>query len=900
VKIVDFGLAKVAEQTQLTKTGSRLGTVAYMSPEQARGEAVDHRTDVWSLGVVLYEMLTGERPFRGDYEQAVIYSILNQDLEPVTALHPEVPEALAAVVHRALVKEPHARYATIQDFARAVQQARAAGDEAGSEPVVASAMQKSTWDDKHQTLLAEGERVQATLVVSNLAGYIELVEALPHDEVERVVQRIRERATEIVHRHGGVINGFSDEEIVVLFGIPVPREDDFVRAVRMAWDLHADVRNLSIEIERLTDREIRLQTGLDTGLVVARQKDQESQPYHITGSTLQVATQLALRAEPDEILVSPASRRLIACFFETEASEPLRLKGQRQPVTPYRVVGISGTQTRLEAAEQAGLTTFTGRAKELHTLERCLEGALQGEGQFVTIAGDAGLGKSRLLYELRQGLDEAEVTLIQGRCQSYGENVPFLPFIETLRHHLQVGEDAQPGSPDEALAARIREIDPELEDFIPLYLHVLSIQSETYPLPKHLEGEYLRLAMLEGLAALFTQSTRHRPVVLLLEDWHWSDEASQEVLNQLAEMASAYSLLLVVTFRPVYAGAWSNPANHTPIHLKPLTATCSVAMMEAIFDVEHVPQVLGDLLSERAGGNPFFLEEICQTLREEGTVRVDSERVILSRSIEQFHLPDTVEAVIRTRLHRMDRHAQSVLRLASVVGREFSRGVLQHVLSEDAALLPSLEVLRAARLIQQTRVLPETMYRFKHALTQEVAYESLLKHQRKVLHGRVAEAIEALYPDRIEEQTDLLAHHFSQAEDWRQAVYYGHIAAKKAQRLFQFTEALAMLENARAWLMKLPESEARQETLVEMLLQQERICEMIGLRVRQQHIIDELFTLLEPAGDRARLAEVYLRQGDVYTLLQRYDAAEEALNMSLQLSRDLSDPVGEHNALRSM
>jgi len=897
VKVMDFGLAKVTD-VSLTRPGTKMGTVAYMSPEQAQGQGVDARTDQWSLGVVLYEMLTGARPFSGEYEQAVLYAILHEAPEPLRVVRPDVPQGLAPVIMKVLDKQPQRRYGTMQDVIRALQTVEAAGTAEGAKTRAGSVARDDAAGE--ETRSTPAERVQATIVVTRLIGYVDLVELLPPDEVNRLVGRIQEAAGEIVRRHEGVINGFTDEEVVVIFGLPAPHEDDFVRAVRVARELHARVREVSAEVERLTGRAVRLQTGLDTGSVVARRSGRAGQAYRVTGHPLQVATQLALHAEPDEILVSPTIRRLIDPYFETEAEVALRLRGERHAVTPYRVLEASGIQTRLEAAERAGLTAFTGRQKEVQTVERCLEGALRGEGQFVTVVGEAGLGKSRLLYEFRQGLSEADVTLIEGRCQSYGGSVPYLPFIEAVRHHLRVDGKDQPANPEETVAARLRAVDPSLEAFIPLYLHLLSIPSEVYPLPEHLEGENLRLAMLEGLAALVTLSTEQRPVVMLLEDWHWSDKASREVLVQLAEMAPAYRLLLVMTSRPVYAGEWDYPVPHTPIHLRPLTAASSIAMLEAIFSVEQVPEMLGRLLYERTGGNPFFLEEICQTLREEGAVRVDSGRLAVTRSLDRFHLPDTIEAVIRTRLHRLDRSAQSVLRLASVVGREFSRGIIQYVFSDDASLLPALEALRAAGLIRQTRVLPEAAYRFKHALTQEVAYGSLLQHQRKVLHGQVAEAIEALYSDRIEEQSDLLAHHFSQAETWRRAAHYGRMAAERFHGLSQFAEALGMLEKTQAWLMRLPVDTEQRETLVEIILHQERLCETQGKREHQQQLIDDLLSLLDPPRDQTRLAEVYVRQGDLDTFLGRFEEAEAALTEALRLSRALSDVLAERKALQSM
>lgn len=898
VKVVDFGVAKMTGRS-VTRTGMRLGTVAYMSPEQTRGAAVDHRTDVWSLGVVLYEMLTGTRPFEGEYRQAILGAIRSEEPEPVRAVRPEVPAALDPAIESLLAKRPEERYDRLEDLVEDLQRAVSEGSGPSPDPASSASARQQARPARKGALMPEGERVQATLVVSKLAGYADLFDELPPEDIEQLMGRVQESVTEIVERHGGVVNQFADEEIEALFGIPTTREDDFARAVRAAQELHEQVRALSVEGQNRTE-ELRLRSGIDTGPVVARRQDRADPPYQIVGRPRQGAARLAFAAETDEILVSPETRRLSASYFETEAREPVSMKGRADPVTPHRVVGDSSPQTRLEAAEREELTPFTGREKELGTLRRCLEKTAGGNGQFVTVVGEAGQGKSRLLYEFRQEIGREAITLLEGCGRSRGSNAPYQPFIEALRHLLQLEGEDPPANPVKEVVSRVRAIDAELEEFLPLYLHLLSIESDEYPLPEHLEGEDFRLAMREALSAIFTLAAKRHPVVLMLEDWHWADEASREVLEQLAEMVFGTPLLVVVAYRPEYTPDWSTLAHHTPIHLGPLEASSSTEMMKSVLGVERFPEALGTVLYERTGGNPFFLEEVCRVLREEGTIRVEEGRAVLARSLDEIRLPDTVQAVLRTRLHRMDRPARSAIRVAAVIGREFSRNLLEHVLSADTGLLQSLDALRDAGLIQQTSVLPEATYRFKHALTREVAYESLLQHQRKRLHGQVGEALEALSPDRLDEQFGVLARHFSRAENWPKAVRYGHKAAQKAEGLNQFPEALDMLERVEQWLSKRPDDEERMETLIEVLLRQERLCETLGRRERQREIIGELLSLLEPGGDPTQRAEVYVRRGDLNVLLGQFAEAETALGEALRLSRDCSDADLERKALRSM
>jgi tetratricopeptide (TPR) repeat protein len=486
-----------------------------------------------------------------------------------------------------------------------------------------------------------------------------------------------------------------------------------------------------------------------------------------------------------------------------------------------------------------------------------------------------------------------------GRCQPDAGTVPYLPFTEILRTVLEVREQAESGVLERTVA-RIREIGPELEEYIPLYLHLLSMSGPRFSLSGHLKGEALRLAIEEAIAALLTLKARHHPVVVLLEDWHWVDEASRSALTQVAEVVSAHAILLVVTCRSGYGVDWSTASRHTSVPLRPLDPGPLAALLESFLRVRAVPAGLGALLHQRTGGNPFFLEEMCKALLEQGALRIEGDEALATGPLQLLDLPDSIEAVIRTRLDRLDGPARDVLRLASVVGRDFTRVILERTVTDAVPLPQALETLRAAGLVRQTHVVPDVMYRFNHVLTQEVAYASLLEHQRRDLHGRVGAAIERLGQDRIDDNLDRLAHHFSRAHAWRKALQYGMRSAERAGALAQYMEALQILDRTQRWLINLPAGTERQDALLEILLRQERLCETLGQRGRQQRIIDELIRQLEPDGDAAMLAEAHLRQGDVCTLRRRFLDGEVALQRSLRIMREIGDEAGEGRALRSL
>ena len=894
LKILDFGVAKLPGP-RMVQHGDRPGTIEYMSPEQVVGEPLDGRTDVWSLGVVLHEMLTGKRPFDGIHQLALMHAILEHQPEPLATAGVDLPVGVDRVLGRMLAKYSGDRYQAA-DLVRELERLRPPGT---AIPRVSDAFR-----EEPPEVLPGGEQRQAAILVVELVSLEILKELLGFDEMSGVVARFHRGAEDIVRRHGGIVNQFEGNTLVALFGVPATHEDDPVRAVRAALELHRFRQEL--RFNTAPEVGLQLRSAIHSGSVAVLPANEPGRQYRLRGDGLQLAMQLSGRVLAGQIWVSPDCRRAIASLFDTKLLQPVTLASELPPITPFQILRASELRTRLEAAERNKLTAFSGREQEMARLKQAVESAVTGEGRIAIVIGEAGLGKSRLLRELRQELLRAGLGLIQGRCDPNESGTTYLPFIEALRGWLAADRDEPIALDAASVVAHLRELGPELEDFLPLYLHLLGLPSTEHPIPRHFHGEHYRLAMQEALAAFVTLVARRQPAVLLLEDWHWADESSEGVLQQVAELVSSLPLLVVLTSRPRGAGLRStNPralqdsAGHLILMLDPLDAAASSTMLRSILGVETVSPQVVDLIHERAGGNPFFLEEITQSLLEEGALQLENGTAALVPAAEHLQLPNTVQGVIRARLDRLDRRTREVLRLASVVGREFTRAILERAM--DPARLPhAIQALKAAGVIQQVRVVPEPTYRFKHVLTQEVASGSLLEHQRKELHGKVGLAIETVYHDALDEYLGRLVDHFSRAERWPKAVHYALLAAERFNALSQYPESLEILERAQSWLLRMPDGAERRDALVDILFRQERLCETLGLRARQERIIDELVGLLESSNQLARLAEAYQRQGDLSTLLRRYDHAEAVLKKALDLDRRLGDPLAERNLLRSI
>ena len=881
VKIVDFGLAKYAG-TDVTKTGVHVGTIAYMSPEQTRGDSVDQRTDIWSLGVVLYEMLSGTRPFRGGSDQAVISAILDSNPDSISRLVPSLPPNVVTVIERATHKDPERRYpdasAILRDLERLLD-----------DPSCQVSL------DSSASLPTEGERRRVTVVACSIGGFDSLLETIDPVEVEATLETLRTSVQSIVEDYGGVLNEFSEDTFVVLFGVPITHEDDRLRAVRAALEIQAD-GSRDVDLPEV----IKLHLAVGSEQVAIRATEAGERRYRVGGTVVRDTARLAVLAAPGETLIPPDLARIVEPFVSVEGRASVTLVPDQPPMSPLAVTGESGHASRLEASAPGSLTQFVGRNHELTALSQALEDIQSGAGRFVTVVGDIGVGKSRLLFEFWKSLEDANVRSTVGRCRERGTLTPLLPFIESIKDMLGMAKELPDNAHDEVVR-RTQELASQLEDYLPAILHVLSIESDQYPLPSYLEGADLQTALGEALISVFTLGSAGQPLVMLLEDWHWADEGSKEVLFQLREMVSAYPLLVVVVSRPAQGGENPIPTGDLHLELAPLGGGPAVEMLSASLGGAKISAELSDRIGEKTGGNPFFIEELCRTLLESGALVIEDGEARLGESIDRLMIPDTVQAVLKSRIDRLDPEAREVLRCAAVIGRQFGLELLSRVVPSRSRVEGALETLRSAGLIQRTGLIPEPTYRFKHALTLDVTYESLLERQRKERHALVGAAIENLYAENPEEHSTRLAVHFAAAEDWDKAIRYGLVAAKRAESLWRLPETVEILVRTRGWIERSNTDPAkRTPQLVQLLLDLERHLEKLGRRDEQQAVIDDLQNLLPTDVPTMEHGEVCVRQGDLYTLLARYSEARQLFDQALEIADQIGDVELRGKALRSL
>jgi class 3 adenylate cyclase len=660
-----------------------------------------------------------------------------------------------------------------------------------------------------------GERRVATVVFSDLAGYTAMNEALDPEDVMSVLARVRDMTERVAADYGGIVNQIVGDEALLVFGMPLAHDDDALRAVRAALALHEQVDQLGAELRAQLGVELRMHTGIHTGLVLFTQGNSRVGTYGLTGDTVITAARLRAEAQPGDVLIGPSTQQVIAPFFETEASEPLQLKGKAQPLCAHRVVGRSALHTRFDVSRARGLHEHVGRKREIDRLSARLVRAREGELQAVAVVADPGMGKSRLLHELRLEAAGRGYEVLCGRCEPFGSVPPYQPFLDALRVQFGIHDGQSRSESVARVQNALSAIAPELAAQVPALLEFLSLaggsSSRADASPAALHEQNVRT-----LLALFTELSRREGLVLILEDWHWADEASERLLAQLLDGLARARVLVAISYRPERQPAWERRLDEL-IRLASLGPRETSALARAVLKVDAVSEALGSLLFERTAGNPLFIEEFCRALGEAGCVVVENAAARLSSPDASAALPDGVLGAIQSRIDRLAPAQRRLLSLAAVVGTRFSSALLALVGGDGADVASVLERLTEMQLVRRQPI--EGSYAFGHALIHQVAYEGLLKSERRALHARVAEGLEATFADgRLPEHYESLARHFGLGGAMHKAAQYSELAGDKAARAYALESGSLQFQHALEYLEAMPADDVLLRRRVDMAL----------------------------------------------------------------------------------
>jgi predicted ATPase/class 3 adenylate cyclase len=734
----------------------------------------------------------------------------------------------------------------------------------------------------------EGERKQVTVLFCDIVDSSYLAQRLDPEGMHQLMDQMLRLTAEAVHRYEGTVNQYLGDGLMALFGAPVALEDHAFRAVQAALAIQETIAGYNTQLLRHHGVEMHLRLGLNTGLVVVgRIGDDLRMDYTAVGNTTHLAARMQALAAPGTILLTEATHRLVEGYIRSEALGPVEVKGQRAPVQVYKVIGRRRWRSRLEMSAERGLTPLVGRQRELALLHDCLTRAEGGRGQVVGIVGEAGVGKSRLLYEFHTSLAVGRVHWLTGHCVAHGQTTPYLPILEILRTNFQIEEEDNPLQIQEKLRQGVHLLDPSLAGTLPFLEALFSLPGADDSL-RHLEPKDKRQQTFEAIRALAIAGSQRRPHVLLCENLHWLDQTSEDCLAMLIESLAGFPILVLTTHRSGYTVRWADKTYYTQIIPDLLTDAEAEAMVTTLLGSHTLPPGLFPFIQEKAGGNPLFIEEVTQALVERGLL-VHEHDGFTWTSDAAVAFPDTIQDIMRARIDRLQEPVKRTVQTAAVIGREFGLRLLTRI-SERAAELPhDLGTLKQAELIHETRLFPELAYRFKHAVIQDVAYESLLVQRRQALHGAIGQAMEALYTEHLEEQAAILAYHYAHSTHQDRAVVFALLAGDRATRLYARPEATTYYAQALTMAQALAPSPEAQCAQIDAILKLAAVGMTRQDLERDQQNLEQAHALAEALADERRLAQVLYWQGRIPYTRGDYRAAIASAEQSLAIADRLDD-----------
>jgi predicted ATPase/class 3 adenylate cyclase len=728
----------------------------------------------------------------------------------------------------------------------------------------------------------EGERKHVTVLFADLKGSMELLADRDPEDARRLLDGVLEHMIEAVHHYEGTVNQVLGDGVMALFGAPIAHEEHAVRACYAALRMQQRVGEYAHEVHRRLGVPVHIRVGLNSGEVVVRSIGSDlHMDYTAIGQTTHLAARMEQMAMPGTILLPPETLTLVEGYVLTRALGPRPVKGLEAPLEVYELVGAAPIRSRLHAAAARGLTRFVGRDSEIAQLASARDRARAGSGQLVAVVGEPGVGKSRLYWEFtRSHLTEGWLVL-ESTSVSYGKATAYLPVIDLLRTYFKIGESDDARVVREKVTGKLLTLDENLRPALEPLLVLLGAPGG--PSWEALGAFERRHRTFDAVKRVVLRESHVQPVALLFEDLHWIDDETQGLLHTLVESLPTARMLLLVNYRPEYRHAWGGKSYYTQLRIDPLGTASAAELLDSLLGDSRLLDPLKRLLLDRTGGNPFFLEESVRALAESGVLVGGRGSFRLARALDTTHVPATVQAVLAARIDRLPPPVKHLLQSAAVIGKTVALTLLETV-AEMAALdlRRGLAQLQAAEFLYETSLFPELEYTFKHALTLEVAYQSLLRERRRMLHAGVLAALEARTREEGMVNVEVLAHHAVRGELWQPAASYLYRAGAKAQTEARYGPAVELYEAAVDALRRLGEA-------ADPRLELDVCLELWSTRISTNRVdgLDELATRVEALARRLeagpRLAQVQVRQAQAIAFA---DTVPGTLESALQLASE--------------
>jgi len=628
----------------------------------------------------------------------------------------------------------------------------------------------------------EGERKQVTVMFCDMKGFTALSDKLNSEELFLMMDKVYEILIHKVHDYGGTVNEMTGDGIMALFGAPIALEDASQRAIRSAMAIHREMTRFNeiVKQEKADIQPLKMRIGIHTGPVVVGTLGNDLRvEFKAVGDTVNLASRMESLAEPGTTYVSDNIFKLTEGLFRFEALGEKEVKGKENPLKVYQVIAPSTRRTRFDVSIERGLIPFVGRERDMELLLDGFERSKGGRGQAISIVSDAGIGKSRLLYEFRKAITNEYVTFLEGRCLSYSRNVAYHPVVDLLKANFDIHDNDTDQQIRKKVTAGIKILKVDETSTLPYLLELLSVKdSGIDKIPMTPEARKERT--LDALKKIIIKGSELRPLIMATEDLHWMDGSSEDAFKELLESISESRVFLIFTYRPEFIHSWGSRSYHSQITLNRLSNRESLAMAAHMLGTPNIDKELEDLILQKSEGIPLFLEEFIKSLRDLKLMERRDNTYLLSKDIKKLTVPSTIQDVIMARVDNLPEGSIEVLRTGSVIEREFSYDLIKRVTNlSEKELLSHLSILKDSELIFDRGIYPDSTYIFKHALTREVIYNSILTKKKKQIHEKIANTIEDIYKDDICYHYGALAGHCIASENYEKAAEYARLEAKR-------------------------------------------------------------------------------------------------------------------------
>jgi class 3 adenylate cyclase/tetratricopeptide (TPR) repeat protein len=736
----------------------------------------------------------------------------------------------------------------------------------------------------------EGERKQVTVLFADLKGSMELLADRDPEEARKILDPVLERMMEAVHHYEGTVNQVMGDGIMALFGAPLAHEDHAVRACYAALRMQESLKRYAETMRRAHGVEVQIRVGLNSGDVVVRAIGGDlHMDYTAVGQTTHLAARMEQLAPPGSVRLTAETMRLAEGYVEVRSLGPIPVKGLLESIEVFELLGAGQARTRLQAAALRGLTRFVGRDAEVEHLRRVLTQADACRGQVVAIVGEAGVGKSRLTYEFTHSHRVQDWLILEASSVSYGKATSYLPVIDLLKGYFKIGNRDDHREMREKLTGKLFTLDESLRPILPAMLALLDVPIDDAAW-QNLDPPQRRQRTLDAVKRLLLREAQVQPLLVVFEDLHWVDGETQTLLDNLVESLGSVRLLLLVNYRPEYEHRWGSKTVYSQLRLDSLPAESAKALLAALLGPDPGFAPLTQMLVKR--GNPFFLEETLRTLVETGALAGERGAYRLTRPVDTLQIPASVQTILAARIDRLPPEEKQLLQAASVIGKDFSYSLLAAIAEQpDDLLRRGLAHLQEAEFVYETQLFPDLEYTFKHALTHEVTYGSLLQERRKTLHAQIVVAIERLYADRLNEQVERLAHNALRGQLWGKAVDYLRQAGVTAFERSANREAAGAFEQALLAIDHLPRTRDTIEQTVDLCLALRPCVTPLADMKRLLATVERAAPLIASLGNPRREALINGYRAAALTNLGRTQEALPFAMRGLSIAQSLDDPL---------